>query len=150
MQSFSKNISIATSVSKGLWSRILESLPKLSGILTIMRHYKKMSLMKQFLRKVLSFYFDYSQINSRFFFCLLEGLRNQLSIQYIFTKIRWIRNDGILRFGKNIAKNPEDPINIFKLRRKLTNRETMDCMLKCLHKNDSVDMVSNEAVIVRS
>ena len=150
MQSFLRNISIATSVSKGLRSRILESLPKLSEILTIMRHYKKVSLMKQFLRKVLSFYFDYSQINSRFFFCLLEGLRNQLSIQYIFTKIRWIRNDGILRLGKNIAKNPEDSINIFKLRRKLTNWETMDCMLKCLHENDIVDMVSNEAVIVRS
>ena len=47
--------------------------------------------------------------------------------------------------SKKIANNPEDLINIYTEGHKLTiNQETMDCMLKGLHKttNDVVDMVS--------
>ena len=50
---------MAASVGESLWSKILESSPKLYKVLATMKHYKKMFLMKQFLRKVLSFYLDF-------------------------------------------------------------------------------------------
>ena len=42
-----------------VWLRILESPLKLSKILATKRHYKKTSVMKQFLIKVLCLYFDF-------------------------------------------------------------------------------------------
>ena len=50
---------MAASLSEGL-IKILESSLKLSKIRVMMKHYKKVSLIKQFLRKVLSLYFDIS------------------------------------------------------------------------------------------
>ena len=46
-------LSMAASVRECLRSRILESLPKISKILALMKHYKKIYVMKYFLRKVL-------------------------------------------------------------------------------------------------
>ena len=54
---FKENLSVAVSVGGCLWLRILKSAPKLSKILAVMRHYKKMSVMKQFLWKVTFLYF---------------------------------------------------------------------------------------------
>ena len=45
---FKELLSVTTSVSQCLGSKILESLPKLSKILTMMKHCKKMSVMKHF------------------------------------------------------------------------------------------------------
>ena len=56
---FSRNISMVASVSKRLWSRILKSPPKLSKTLATMKHYKKMFLIKQFLRNAFSLYFGF-------------------------------------------------------------------------------------------
>ena len=49
---------MAASVSKNV-IRILESSPKLSQTYATMKHYKKMFLTKQFLKEVLSLYFDF-------------------------------------------------------------------------------------------
>ena len=49
---------MAASVNESLRSRILDGSPKFSKALATIKHCKKMFLMKQFIRKVLSFYFD--------------------------------------------------------------------------------------------
>ena len=64
---------MAASVNESLLSRILDSSLKLSNILAMMKHYKKMFLMKQFLRKVSSLYFDF------FLKQILESERKRLS-----------------------------------------------------------------------
>ena len=53
-----EHISVAASVNEYRWSRILESSPKLSKIFLVMKHYKKMSVMKHFSIKV--FFFSFS------------------------------------------------------------------------------------------
>lgn len=45
---------MAASVSECLWSDILESLTKLSKNFAVMMHYKKVSGMKYFVRKILA------------------------------------------------------------------------------------------------
>lgn len=56
---FKEYLSLATSVSEKVLSRFFERPPKLCRILSVMKHYKKMSMMKNFLRKLLSLYFDF-------------------------------------------------------------------------------------------
>ena len=51
---------MAASLIESLLSRILESSLKLYKILVMIKYYKKMLLMKQFLRKIFSLYFDFS------------------------------------------------------------------------------------------
>ena len=48
----------SASLSKRLLSRMLENSPKPSGTLATMKLYKKMTLINQYLRKVVSRYFD--------------------------------------------------------------------------------------------
>ena len=64
---------MAASVNESLWSRILDSSLKFSNILAMMKHYKKMFLMKQFLTNFSSLYFDF------FLKQILESERKRLS-----------------------------------------------------------------------
>ena len=49
-------------LAQSLRSRILESLSKHSTVFATMKHYKNIFLMKEFLNKVLSLYFDETNI----------------------------------------------------------------------------------------
>ena len=64
---------MAASVNESLWSRILDSSLKFSNILAMMKHYKMMFLMKQFLTNFSSLYFDF------FLKQILESERKRLS-----------------------------------------------------------------------
>ena len=50
---------MSASLIEKLWSRISESSSKISQALATIKHGKKLFLMKQFLRKVLSLNFDF-------------------------------------------------------------------------------------------
>ena len=51
---FKEHFSVTASVSEYLLLRILENVPKLSKVLAVMQNYKKRSMVKHFLREVLT------------------------------------------------------------------------------------------------
>ena len=59
MANFKEHFLEAASVSECLWSRILEQSHLNCKILALMKDYKKIFVIKQFLRKALSLYFDF-------------------------------------------------------------------------------------------
>ena len=63
---FKEHLSVTSSISDTLWSRVEDSKLKFSKILDLLKHYKKMFVMKEFLRKDFSLYFDFFLTNFRF------------------------------------------------------------------------------------
>ena len=74
---------MAASVCESLWSRILESSPKLSKVLATKKYYKKMFLVKQVLRKVLSFCLDF--LSNKFY---IQNANAELVTAFLLNFIR--------------------------------------------------------------